>query len=80
MIVRYRPDLAAAEPAALKRLVARSTPKAVIAAADPEQAEPVRAIVARRTITCTTPAIEEMAAFRDRWFVELREERVARFR
>lgn len=52
----------------------------MIAAADPEQAEPVRAIVARRTITCTTPAIDEMAAFRDSWFAELREERVARFR
>jgi hypothetical protein len=40
----------------------------VIGAPNPEQAEPVRAVAARRTLTCDTLDAESLAAFRDNWF------------
>lgn len=72
VIVRYRPDLPAADHAAIERLVTSSDPKAVIAAADPAQAEPLKAIAAERTLTCAEPALDELASFRDAWFDELK--------
>jgi len=73
VIVRYRPDLAAEHHLALERFVAESNPQYVIAAPDPEQDEPVRAVVAFRALSCKRVDIQQLTTFRDEWLAELRQ-------
>lgn len=78
VIVRYRPDLPAA---AIDRLEAFVTEPAsseyVVGAPDPEQAEPVRAVVAQRTLTCTEVDMAGLQTFRDEWFAFVRAQQSA---
>ena len=73
VIVRYRPDLAARGVEKLEAFVtAPESSKYVIAAPDPEQDEPLRAVTASRTLSCRALDLEGLTAFRDEWFAELR--------
>lgn len=71
MVGGYRPDLTPEQHAALEQLIASSVPQAVVAAPDPDQAEPIKGITFEKTLTCTEPAVEELIAFRDQWFGQL---------
>lgn len=76
VVVRYRPDLRARDIAALEAFVgAPESSRYVLAAADPEQEAPLRAITATRALTCSRVALDGLAEFRDDWFAELRERR-----
>src|SRR5215210_4001815 len=75
VIVRYRPDLAAEHHRALERFVAESVPPYVIAAADPEQDESIRAVVALREMSCERVDIKQLTTFRDEWLAELDQRR-----
>jgi len=74
VIVRYRPDLAAEHHRALERFVAESDPQYVIAAPDPEQEKPLRAVVAFREMSCERVDIGQLTTFRDEWLAELRQQ------
>jgi hypothetical protein len=60
---------------AIERFVADTEPPYVIAAPDPEQTEPVKAIVAFRTLTCDKLDVAALASFRDNWIAEVQETR-----
>ena len=75
VIVRYRPDLADEHHRALERFVAESVPPYVIAAADPEQEESIRAVVALREMSCERVDIKQLTTFRDEWLAELDQRR-----
>ena len=75
VIVRYDPELPVADVGRLEELVnAPESNSYVIAAPDPEQEEPLRAVTARRLLSCTKADIAGLTAFRDEWFTELREQ------
>lgn len=75
VIVRYAPELPAADVARLEELVNDpASNQYVIAAADPEQDEPLRAVTARRLLSCTEADIAGLTAFRDEWFEYLQEQ------
>lgn len=75
VIVRYKPDLPAADLARLEELVNDpASNEYVIAAADPEQDEPLRAVTARRLLSCSKADIAGLTAFRDEWFTYLQEQ------
>jgi hypothetical protein len=71
VVLRYKPDLARRYHRALKSFVATQDPPYVIAAPDPEQAEPIKAIAAFRTMTCSKPDMAAVEAFYDSWIAEL---------
>ena len=71
LVVRYRPDLQPAEHAAIEQLVADTDPPYVIAAPDPAQREPVRAVVAFRTLSCNTVQRADLERFRDEWLADV---------
>ena len=73
VIVRYQPNLADEHHEALERFVAESNPQYVIAAPDSDQAEPLRAVVAFRTLSCKRVDMEQLTAFRDAWLAELKQ-------
>jgi len=73
IVVRYRPDVSAADLSALKRFVASSDPPFVIAAADPDQAEVVRVRSFTRAMFCKRVDITQLMAFRAKWLVYLRQ-------
>jgi len=56
-------------------VVAESVPPYVIAAADPEQDQPVRVIAALREMTCERVDIKQLTTFRDEWLAELDQRR-----
>ena len=55
-------------------MAAEESSQYVLAAPDPEQDEPLRAVAATRELTCTEVDFEGLAVFRDEWFAELREQ------
>lgn len=75
VIVRYRPDLSAADHRTIERFVATTEPPYVIAAPDPEQQEPVRVVVAFRSLSCAEVVREELDSFRDEWLAEAEQQR-----
>jgi len=71
VVVRYRPDLAPGDHRAIERLVADTDPPYLIAAPDPEQREPVRAVAAFRTLSCDALHRSELERFRDEWLAQI---------
>jgi hypothetical protein len=71
VVFRYKPELAKRHHRALKEFVATQDPPYAIAAPDPEQAEPIKAIAAFRTMTCSKPDMAAVKAFYDSWIAEL---------
>ena len=75
VIVRYDPDLPAVDVGRLEDfVVAPESNSYVIAAPDPEQDEPLRAVTANRLLTCTKADMAGLTKFRDDWFAYLREQ------
>jgi hypothetical protein len=73
VIVRYRPDIAPAEVAQLEAFVNHpASSQYVIGAPDPDQTEPLRAVAAVRTLSCTKVDIAGLQRFRDDWFAYVR--------
>ena len=69
VIVRYRPDIDPREVEQLEAFVEDPASREyVIAAPDPEQAEPLRAVAAVRTLSCGEVDLTGLARFRDDWF------------
>lgn len=68
VIVRYSPDLTAAEHQELEQWVtSRESNGTVIAAPDAEQSEPVRAVTAYEELSCASVDLNGLSGFRDRW-------------
>jgi hydrogenase/urease accessory protein HupE len=74
-IVRYHPSLPADQRRRLADWAGDRT-QAVIAAADDQQTEPVRAHTARSKLTCTTFDFATLNRFRDRWIADVQAGRV----
>lgn len=78
VIVRYDPDLPAGQVEQIEALVNDPASRQyVIGAPDPEQTEPLRAVVAERTLTCTEVDIEGLTTFRDDWFAYVQAQQAA---
>ena len=77
VIVRYRPDLPAAEVERLRSFVEHPDSEYVIGAPDAEQTEPVRAVAAYRTLSCEKPDIARLETFRDEWLAYVRQQQSA---
>jgi len=75
VIIRYDPDLPARHHRALKEFVDTKDPPYAIAAPDPEQKEPLKAIAALRTLTCGEADMEALAGFYDSWILEVQSRR-----
>jgi hydrogenase/urease accessory protein HupE len=75
VVVRYRPDLDAADHRTIERFVADTEPPYVVAAPDPDQDEPVRAVAASRTMVCSEVVRAELETFRDEWLAEAEQKR-----
>jgi hydrogenase/urease accessory protein HupE len=71
--VRYHPELPAGDVRALKRFVNHPDSEFVVAAPDLNQTEPVHAVAAYRTLTCSTVDLEGLGTFRDKWLAYVRE-------
>jgi len=72
VVVRYRPDVPPPVGRELRRWIETSPTPAVVAAPDPEQREPLRAITAFRELRCSKAEVRDLTTFRDRWFADLR--------
>jgi hydrogenase/urease accessory protein HupE len=72
VVVRYRPDLPRPVGRQLRRWIETSPTPAVVAAPDPEQREPLRAMTAFRELRCSKANVRDLTTFRDRWFADLR--------
>lgn len=73
VILRYRPDIPAAEIEQLEAFVNdRASGQYVIGAPDPEQNEPLRAVAALRTLSCQRVDMARLESFRDDWFAYVR--------
>jgi hypothetical protein len=72
--VRYHPELPAADVKALRRFVTHPDSEFVIGAPDPSQTEPVRAVAAYRTLTCSRVDVEGLSTFRDEWLAFVRQQ------
>ena len=70
VVVRYRPNLSAAQIEELRRWV-QSSDKALVAAADPKLKEPVVAKTSLRIATCSTYDFAAVKKFADDWFAEV---------
>ncbi len=66
MVIRYRADLAAREVQAVKRFVGEN--RAIIAAPDAGQTEPVRAFGPFRRLSCSEVDLRELKTFSDNRF------------
>jgi len=75
VVVRYRPDLDAADHRTIERFVADTEPPYVVAAPDPDQDEPVRAVAAFRTMVCSEVVRAELETFRNEWLAEAEQKR-----
>lgn len=75
VVVRYRAYLDPADHRTIDRFVADTEPPYVIAAPDPAQAEPVRAIVAFRTLSCSKVIRAELERFRDEGVADVQRRR-----
>jgi hypothetical protein len=71
--VRYHPELPEADVTALKRFVHHPASEFVVAAPDPGQTEPVRAVAAYRTLTCSKLDVAGLSTFRDDWLAHVRQ-------
>jgi hypothetical protein len=75
VIIRYDPDLPDRHHKAIEAFVGTRNPPYAIAAPDPDQTEPLRAIAALRTMTCSEPDMEALASFYDAWMLEVQNRR-----
>ena len=75
VIIRYDPNLPEPQHKALEEFVMTKDPPYAIAAPDPEQAEPLKAIAALRTLTCSEADMEALTAFYDSWMLEVQNRR-----
>ena len=71
VIVTYADDLPSRKRQELEEWVLKGE-LAVIAASDDDQVEPIRAVTARRQLTCSAVDLAGLRSFRDRWFESLR--------
>jgi len=71
VVVRYRPDLADQHIEVLRRFT-KGGSRYVIAAPDPRQVAPVRAVAATRALSCSRVDATGLASFRDDWLASLR--------
>lgn len=77
VIVRYRPDLPAAQVGQLEAFVDDPASREyVIGAPDAEQKEPLRAVAAVRTLSCDEFDIDGLTTFRDEWFAYVQSQQV----
>ena len=78
VIVRYRPDIPREQVEQLDSFVHEPASREyVIGAPDPEQEEPLRAVAALRTLSCTEVDIDGLTTFRDDWFAYVESQRGA---
>ena len=75
IVVRHHPRLARRDHRALERFVATQDPPYAIAAPDPAQAEPLKAIAAFRTMSCTEVDMAALEGFYEDWIAEIRSRR-----
>jgi len=75
VVVRYDPRLADREHRALERFIATQDPPYVIAAPDPAQGEPVKAVAAFRTMSCKKLDTAKLERFYADWIAELKSRR-----
>jgi hypothetical protein len=75
VIVFYKAGLGVAKRERLSRWV-NGGERAVIAAPDPNQSEPLKAVTAQRELSCSRFALDGVAEFSEQWFADLRAERV----
>jgi hypothetical protein len=75
VIIRYDPNLPEPQHKALEEFVMTKDPPYAIAAPDPEQAEPLKAIAALRTLTCSKADMKALTAFYDSWMLEVQNRR-----
>jgi hypothetical protein len=71
VVVRYRPDLPAAQVAELRDWIT-GLDKALVGASDPEQAQPVTAVTTQRAMRCGDFDGTALRRFADEWFATLR--------
>jgi hydrogenase/urease accessory protein HupE len=71
VVVRYRPDIAPRHHRALEDFVMTQDPPYAIAAPDPEQAEPIKAVAALRVMSCKKPDMAAVKGFYEAWIAEL---------
>ena len=69
VVIRYRPNLPADQVDELRRWI-EGTDRAIVAAADPKQTEPVVAKTALRIATCGSYDLAAVQKFADEWFAE----------
>lgn len=70
VIVTYRPDITAADLAALRKQV-DDQPKAAIGGPDPMQSAPLVATTASTRLTCTTVDVAAYVKYRDAWLLSV---------
>ena len=75
VIIRYDPNLPEPQHKALEEFVMTKDPPYAIAAPDPEQVEPLKAIAALRTLTCSKADMKALTAFYDSWMLEVQNRR-----
>jgi hypothetical protein len=75
VIIRYDPNLPERHHQAIKEFVETKDPPYAIAAPDPEQAVPLKAIAALRTMTCREPDMKALTSFYDSWMLEVQNRR-----
>jgi hydrogenase/urease accessory protein HupE len=71
VVVRYRPDIARKHHRALEDFVMTKDPPYAIAAPDPEQTEPIKAVAALRVMSCKQPDMAALNGFYEAWIAEL---------
>jgi hydrogenase/urease accessory protein HupE len=71
VIVRYRPDLPAEQLDRLRSVTQAGGGSYTVTAPDPDQDVPVRAVTARKTLTCERFDAAALQQFRDRWLDEI---------
>ena len=75
VVVRYHPEIARREHRAIERFIANQDPPYVIAAPDPAQAEPLKAVAAFRSMSCEKVDMAQLEAFYEDWIAELKSRR-----
>ena len=71
MVVRYRPDLPAAQVEHLRAWI-EDNEKALIGAPKPDQTQPVTAVAAYRTLSCSKFEFATLEKFAEEWFADVR--------
>jgi len=75
VVVRYHPEITRRDHRATERFIANQDPPYVIAAPDPAQAKPLKAVAALRSMSCEKVDMAQLEAFYEDWIAELKSRR-----